>query len=227
MRMFRRWREGVFLSAVMLAHVAAPSQERSAQPTPPNPALHAINLLPAPLRHNRPAKDAAEQKSWDEAIFRYYRQTETAGNTSDRKRPVLDTRAKHNYRTRLRWMSREKPTFAGNAVAEDIGCGTSCFSVGVVVLNTGQTYLLENLGSANVFVRADYRLDSRIMHVMGFLGRQHAAERWYLLEPHALRLMFLQPMSDDCFDVGNLEALWSSATCKFVANTAEPEPLIH
>ena len=202
-------------------------QDGAAKMSAPNPSLQPVDLLPKELRHDRPARDAKEQKAWDEAIFEHYKELVTDYSEYDHRRPILDTRAKRMYRTRLREMSREHPTFAVNAVAEDIGCGTSCFSVGVVVLSSGETYLLSDLSSENVYVRADYRLDSRIMHVMGFLGKEHAADRWYLLEPHALRLVYLQPMSDDCFGAGAEPKFWESAGCKFVANTAEPEPLVH
>lgn len=217
----------VLLSVLLVRPAVGKAQATEAQPTPPDPSVRAVNLLPAQLRHDRPARDAKEQKAWEDATFAYYRETVTDYSEYDHKPPVLDTRAKRMYRTRLREMARERPTFATNVVAEDIGCGTSCFSVGMVVLSTGRTYLLEDLSSENIFVRADYRLDSRIMHVMGFQGKEHAADRWYLLEPHALKLVYQQPMSDDCFSVGNFEAVWSSATCKFVADTAPPEPLIH
>ncbi|WP_419805445.1 hypothetical protein [Terriglobus sp.] len=222
---------GSWKTIVLLCVLASPaggkSQEKEARPTPPDPSMHALNLLPAQLRHDRPARDAKEQKAWDEAIFEYYKELVTDYSEYDHRRPILDTRSKRMYRTRLREMSRQYPTFAVNAVAEDIGCGTSCFSVGVVVLSSGQTYLLNDLSSWNVFVRADYRLDSRIMHVMGFLGKEHAADRWYLLEPHALKLVYLQPMSDDCFSAGDFESLWSGPACRFIAETAPPEPLLH
>ena len=220
------WRAIVRAVLVCMMPVVATSQSNEAKLTPPDPAMHSINLLPAELRHDRPARDAKEQKAWEDAVFDHYKELVTDYSEYDHRPAIIDTKDKREYRTRLRALAHEHPSFAVNVAVSKIGCGTSCFSVGMEVLSTGQTYLLKYLGSGNVFLRADYRLNSRIMHVMGNLGHESSADRWYLLEPHALKLVYLQPMSSDCFDVGDHPEIWSSAACKFVADTADPEPLI-
>ena len=217
----------MILSATLLSAVLITQEPQKIHKSPPDFFPHTSHGFPLELRHDRAANSAQEQRAWDDAVFAYYRvRTEARSLTLKHVpavSPVLDTPAKRLYRTRLRALADHSPSFAQSVPVTEIGCGTSCFSLGLLNVDTGQTFLVQDVSSANVFVRAEYYLDSRALHVMGYVGRETASDRWYVWEGGGLHLVSAQPLPQECFDVGEYEQMWHSAACHFVADTAKPE----
>ena len=180
-----------------------------------------IDRLPAELRHAKPASSAAEQAAWDEAIFRYYRVPVTDASTF-RKHPVqIDTREKHQYRTLVRDTVNEKPSFANDVATYEIGCGTGCFLLSLVEINTGKSYLLSDVNTWNAYLVDEYRRDSRALHVAALVGREGAGDRWYVWEDGTLKLMRYQPLPELCFSIGKDENYPDSKACHFVSTISD------
>lgn len=187
-----------------------------------------FNHLPPQLRHARPAANAAEQRAREEAIFRYYAVPIThRGEGTHHPAVRIQTKDEHTYRTRFRDTVDNPPTFADTVATDEIGCGTGCFYLSLVDRVSGAGVLLPYLNAWNANMRADRRRNSRALHIMGYLGQEHSADRWYVWENGKLTLMALDPIPDDCFASGEDTAIFHNATCHFAADTDpgnEPVP---
>jgi hypothetical protein len=116
--------------------------------------------------------------------------------------PVLDTRDKREYRTRLReGMTDAKPNFAAKYVVVTWGCGTACVLGAYVDAATGRVTMLPFSLSGwreafDGFKPVDTRADSRLVIFSGMRGEEGVNGRHYYVFENG-RLKHLQSVDTD------------------------------
>jgi hypothetical protein len=99
--------------------------------------------------------------------------------------PILDTRDKREYRTRLReGMADAKPNLAGKFVVVTWGCGTACVLGAFVDASTGRVTMLPFSLSGwreafDEFEPVDTRAESRLVVFSGMRGEEGVNGRHY------------------------------------------------
>jgi hypothetical protein len=102
--------------------------------------------------------------------------------------PVLDTKDKRQFRTRLRAAANERPNFAGHYVLLRWGCGTSCVAGAVIDAFTGQvTFLPFSICCAentdDKFDPIEHHADSRLVIFTGLRNEEGVnGAHFYLFE---------------------------------------------
>ena len=131
-----------------------------------------VLLLPCVLMSAQTA-DAAPK-------FEDYRVTEQYSGKN--AQPVLDTKDKREFHTRLREAARDKVNFAGHYVFTAWGCGGGCLVGAVIDARTGQVYLLPFTlccWPVEVEKPIDYRVDSRLVVFTGSRNEQGQGVYYY------------------------------------------------
>ncbi len=160
--------------------------------------------LSAKLRYDRPARNAAEQREREEAIFQHYSVALTDLKSFAHVKPRLDTPEKRMFRTRLRQAAATSPGFADTVSVQRFGCGSGCFVHAMVDVRTGTSYLSQGV-SGFEGQRSDFRRNSRALHVLGLINEEKPGDRWYVWTGKQLELVYYKPLDQTCFAGSDLQ----------------------
>ncbi len=90
-----------------------------------------------------------------------------------RNAPLILTRRDVMFRTRLRWVARERPNFAGRYILTGWGCGTGCVMGAIIDARTGRVYWFDftvccwNGDMDENFQPVEFRLNSKLIIFSG------------------------------------------------------------
>ena len=90
-------------------------------------------------------------------------------------KPILDTAAKREFRTRINEAAKGKPDFAGQYIFAKWGCGASCVSGAVIDAKSGAVTMVDWIVccSSNYDVEPiEYHLDSRLFVFNGLINEE-------------------------------------------------------
>lgn len=122
--------------------------------------------------------------------FEDYRVTEQYSGKN--AQPVLDTKDKREFRTRLREGAQGKVNFAGHYVLTAWGCGGGCLGGAVIDAKTGQVYFLPFTiccWPVEVEKPIDYRVNSRLVVFTGSRNEQGQGVYYYKFENNRFTLL--------------------------------------
>ena len=135
----------------------------------------------------------AQTKRTGEADFAQY--SVSLSFHSKPAKPELSNAEARMFRTRLRYGAAKGPVFADHYAVAVWGCGSGCLQFAIIDCINGHTYFAPWTVSANreVGERLTFHRSSRAMHIIGSLNEKDSADRWYVWDGKALKLVSQKP----------------------------------